>query len=77
MAALPDMQRHAIVLTAIEGRSHEEAASVMGITDGAVRGLVHRARASIRTAAAALMPPGLQSWLSRGHGCAASGRPLG
>ncbi len=66
VAALPEMQRHAIVLTAIEGRSHEEAASVMGITDGAVRGLVHRARASIRTAAAAVMPPGLHSWLSRG-----------
>jgi RNA polymerase sigma factor (sigma-70 family) len=66
VAALPDMQRNAIVLTAIEGRSHGETASVMGITDGAVRGLVHRARTTMRSAAASLMPPGLQAWLSRG-----------
>lgn len=65
VAALPDMQRNAIVLTAIEGRSHDEAASVLGITDGAVRGLIHRARTTMRSAAAAFMPPGLQAWLGR------------
>lgn len=66
VAALPAMQRHAIVLTAVQGRSHGEAASVMGISDGAVRGLIHRARRSLRSAAAAFMPPGLQGWLGRG-----------
>jgi len=70
LAALPAMQRHAIVLTAVQGRSHGEAASVMGISDGAVRGLIHRARRSLRSAAAAFMPPGLQAWLGRGSGAA-------
>ena len=38
----------------------------MGISGGAVRGLIHRARTSMRSAAAAFMPPGLQAWLGRG-----------
>jgi RNA polymerase sigma factor (sigma-70 family) len=59
VASLPQMQRHAIVLTAIEGHSHHEAARALGITDGAVRGLLHRARTTLRSAAAAVMPPGL------------------
>jgi RNA polymerase sigma factor (sigma-70 family) len=59
VASLPQMQRHAIVLTAIEGHSHHEAARALGITDGAVRGLLHRARTTLRSAAAAVTPPGL------------------
>ncbi|HEX5853452.1 MAG TPA: RNA polymerase sigma factor [Solirubrobacteraceae bacterium] len=63
VAALPPMQREAILLSAVDGRSHEEVASVLGITDGAVRGLLYRARASLRTAAAALTPQPLIGWL--------------
>lgn len=65
VAALPEMQRDAIVMTAIEGRSHEEAAGLLGISDGAVRGLVHRARTTLRSAAAALTPQGLLGLLAR------------
>ncbi len=63
VAALPPMQREAILLSAVDGRSHEEVATVLGITDGAVRGLLYRARASLRTAAAALTPQPLIGWL--------------
>jgi RNA polymerase sigma factor (sigma-70 family) len=65
VASLPASQREAIVLTAIEGRSHEEAAGVMGLSDGAVRGLLYRARTTLRGAAAALSPHGLLALLGR------------
>src|SRR5262249_33231047 len=56
VAELPRMQREAVVMTAIEGRSHEETAGALGVSHGAVRALVHRARTSMRAAAAALAP---------------------
>ena len=65
VAALPRMQRRVVVMTAIQGRSHEEAAGELGLTDGAVRGLLHRARTKLRAAAAALSPQGLAELLSR------------
>jgi RNA polymerase sigma factor (sigma-70 family) len=51
--ALPRMQREAVLLTAIDGQTHREVAGTLGITDGAVRGLLYRARATLRVAAAA------------------------
>ncbi|HEY4426840.1 MAG TPA: sigma-70 family RNA polymerase sigma factor [Solirubrobacteraceae bacterium] len=62
VAALPHMQRQAIVLSALGGHSHEEVATVLGVSDGAVRGLLHRARTTLRGAAAALTPQPLISW---------------
>lgn len=59
VAALPALQRDAIALTAIGGHSHEEAATLLGVSDGAVRGLLYRARTTLRSAAAALSPLGL------------------
>jgi RNA polymerase sigma factor (sigma-70 family) len=59
VARLPEMQRDVVVLTAIQGHSHEEAADALGISDGAVRGLLYRARSTLRSAAAALTPPWL------------------
>jgi RNA polymerase sigma factor (sigma-70 family) len=64
VAALPEMQREVVVLTAIEGHSHEEAAFALGLSDGAVRGLLYRARTTLRSAAAALTPQGLLGWLT-------------
>lgn len=63
MAALPPMQREVMVRTAVGGHSHEEVASALGITDGAVRGLLYRARATLRTAVTAITPPPLVGWL--------------
>jgi RNA polymerase sigma factor (sigma-70 family) len=51
--ALPQMQREAVLLTAIDGQTHREVAGTLGISDGAVRGLLYRARATLRSAAAA------------------------
>jgi RNA polymerase sigma factor (sigma-70 family) len=62
VAALPQMQRQAIVLSAFGGHSQEEVAEVLGVTDGAVRGLLYRARATLRGAAAAFTPQPLISW---------------
>jgi RNA polymerase sigma factor (sigma-70 family) len=59
---LPERQRDAIVLREIEGRSYEEIAAELGVTDGAVRQLLHRARTSVREAATAVTPAG---WLAR------------
>jgi RNA polymerase sigma factor (sigma-70 family) len=64
VAELPQMQRDAIVLSAIDGRSHEEVASTLGISEGAVRGLLYRARVTLRAAAAALTPTPVLAWAS-------------
>lgn len=66
VAALPQMQQQAIFLTAVDGQSHDEVASVLGVSEGALRGLLYRARASLRSAAAALTPPPLLEWAARG-----------
>jgi RNA polymerase sigma factor (sigma-70 family) len=62
VAELPRMQRQAIFLTAVDGQSHDEVASALGISHGALRGLLYRARATLRSAAAALTPPPLLEW---------------
>jgi RNA polymerase sigma factor (sigma-70 family) len=56
---LPARQRDAIVLQALEGRSYEEIASELGVSDGAVRQLLNRARTTLREAATAVTPLGL------------------
>src|ERR1700691_5861691 len=50
--------------TAVGGHSHERVARELGITDGAVRGLLYRARATLRTALTALTPPPLLALLA-------------
>ena len=54
--ALPDRQRDAIALRELEGRSYAEIALALGVTDGAVRQLLNRARNSLRATAAAVTP---------------------
>jgi RNA polymerase sigma factor (sigma-70 family) len=56
---LPERQRDAIVLRELEGRSYEEIATALGVTDGAVRQLLNRARTTLRAGATALTPYGL------------------
>ena len=64
---LPEHQRLALVQTAVEGRSRSEIADTLGVTEGAVRQLVHRARERLRKAAAGLIPLPVLSWLTRGE----------
>jgi RNA polymerase sigma factor (sigma-70 family) len=65
--ALPERQRDAILLRELEGRSYEEIATALGVTDGAVRQLLNRARNSLRSAAAAVVPLPLVTRLSAGE----------
>jgi RNA polymerase sigma factor (sigma-70 family) len=68
LASLPKMQREVMVGTAVDGLSHEQLASALGLSSGAVRGLIYRARATLRTAAAALLPGPLIGWTIRNAG---------
>jgi RNA polymerase sigma factor (sigma-70 family) len=72
IASLPEGQRRALVLRELEGRSHAEIARRLGLTAGAVRQLIHRARNGVRTAVSAVTPYGLL--LRTGGEQAADGR---
>ena len=50
IAALPARQRETLVLRDVLGLSPEEAASVLEVSDGNQRVLLHRARSRVRTA---------------------------
>src|SRR5215208_3343414 len=65
--ALPDRQRSALLLRELEGRSYEEIATALGVTEGAVRQLLNRARNSLRSVAAALTPMPLVTRLAAGE----------
>jgi RNA polymerase sigma factor (sigma-70 family) len=72
LASLPELQREVMLSTALEGRSHDEVADALGLSHGAVRGLIYRARATLRAAAAAVIPSPLVHWAARqgaGAGC--------
>ncbi len=75
IAALPARQRQALVLTAIEGRSAGEAANTMGMSENAMRQLIHRARSGVRLAVSALTPLPLISWATNSAGESAA--PIG
>ncbi len=78
VAALPPMQREALLQSALGGRTYGEVAASMGVSEGAVRGLLHRARATLRNAAAIFSPLPLvkraSAWL--GGGSPSAGRVL-
>lgn len=61
IARLPERQREALLGT-VEGRSRSEVAAAMGVSEGAVRQLVHRARARVRAAATAIVPYPMAEW---------------
>jgi DNA-directed RNA polymerase specialized sigma24 family protein len=50
MDHLSSLERSALVLTAIEGATYDEAADVLGTTAGALRAAVSRARTKLETA---------------------------
>jgi RNA polymerase sigma factor (sigma-70 family) len=64
LAALPERQRTALVGMALEGRSQDEMARALGLSQGALRQLVHRARTSLRAAATALTPLPTANWVA-------------
>jgi RNA polymerase sigma-70 factor (ECF subfamily) len=52
VSALPPKQRQVIVRHAVDGDSHERIATDLGMTAGSIRQLAHRARRTVREAAA-------------------------
>jgi RNA polymerase sigma factor (sigma-70 family) len=68
VSALPAGQRRALLLRELEGRSHVEIARSLGLTPGAVRQLIHRARSGVRSAVSALTPYGLLLRLTADNG---------
>src|SRR3954471_5407761 len=74
VAALPANQRDAILLRELEGRSHEEIAVALGLSTGAARQQIFRARAALRAAATAITPtPLLLRMLEMSANSAAAG----
>jgi RNA polymerase sigma factor (sigma-70 family) len=63
LARLPARQRQAMVGT-VGGMSRSEVASTMGLSDGAVRQLVRRARSTLRTAVTAVTPWPMARWFA-------------
>jgi hypothetical protein len=76
VAALPERQREALLRTAISGDGQEEVARDLGLSDTAMRQLVHRARVSVRAAATALVPMPVATWLAAGAGGAGTAATL-
>ncbi len=73
--SLPERQRDALVLRELEGLSYDEIAATLGVGDGAVRQLLHRARATLRAGASALTPVGLlERLVTASPGADVSGR---
>src|SRR5215210_5488977 len=66
LAALPPRQREALLAIAVEGRSQDEVAGELGLSTGAVRQLVHRARSALRAAATAVVPSPAVAWAAAG-----------
>ena len=64
LARLPTRQRQAMIGTALDGRARAEIASSMGLSEGAVRQLVHRARTTLRGALTAVTPWPVAKWIA-------------
>jgi RNA polymerase sigma factor (sigma-70 family) len=76
LAALPEMQREALLRTAVEGSSHRQAARELGLSEPALRGLVYRARAALRATAGAIVPGPMLNWALNSGGGAPGGASL-
>ncbi|HET7444376.1 MAG TPA: RNA polymerase sigma factor [Solirubrobacterales bacterium] len=72
LRALPETQRAAIVMRELEGLSHEEIAAALGLSGGAARQAIHRARTALRDGVGFLLPLPLLKFLLDGGGEAAA-----
>ncbi len=67
LQSLPEPQRAAIVMRELEGLGHEEIAAALGVSGGAARQAIHRARQALRNTAGMLLPlPLLKPLLASG-----------
>ncbi|HEY5941987.1 MAG TPA: RNA polymerase sigma factor, partial [Solirubrobacterales bacterium] len=73
LRALPEPQRAALVMRELEGLSHEEIAAALGVSGGAARQAIYRARAALRDGLGLLLPmPVLRALVEHGDVAAAS-----
>jgi len=72
LRALPEPQRAALVMRELEGLSHDEIAAALGVSGGAARQAIHRARTSLRNGIGLLLPLPLLRTLFD-HGAEAAG----
>ena len=63
ICALPEAQRRALVMREMEGVGHAEIAAKLDTSPTAVRGLIFRARTTVRNALGALIPLPILRWL--------------
>lgn len=71
ICALPPAQRQALVKRELEGEGHGEIAAELGTSATAVRGLIFRARTTLRDAVGALVPlPAIRMLLTEGTAAA-------
>jgi RNA polymerase sigma factor (sigma-70 family) len=56
LQSLPEPQRAAIVMRELEGLGHEEIATALGLSGGAARQAIYRARRALRDGAGLLLP---------------------
>jgi RNA polymerase sigma factor (sigma-70 family) len=74
LRALPEPQRAAIVMRELEGLSHEEIAASLGLSGGAARQVIYRARQTLRGGFGMLVPlPLLRALFDRGNEAAGAG----
>lgn len=64
LAALPERQREALLRSAVAGVSYAQIAHDLGVSEGATRQLILRARTAMRGAATALTPWPLAQWIA-------------
>jgi RNA polymerase sigma factor (sigma-70 family) len=75
---LPEPQRAAIVMRELEGLSHEQIAASLGLTGGAVRQSIYRARRALREGIGLILPmPVLRLLLDEGFTQGASAAAAG
>ncbi len=74
LRALPEPQRAALVMRELEGLSHEEIAAALGVSGGAARQAIFRARAALRDGLGLLLPmPLLRALAEHGDDAARAG----
>src|SRR6478736_5768690 len=64
LARLPQRQRDALLAVSVGGRRGADVAGSMGLSEGALRQLVHRARTTLRGAVTVVTPWPLARWLA-------------